>query len=96
MNKVSTYELELTILREIRDYFERSMHHTVFSSDLVNFLNKQTRIRNNVWINQSYLRNVMKTFGIKTRQVRVKDKTKKGYNLNECHCAFLRYLNIED
>ena len=90
-------ELPTQLLADIREIFNMHADNKISSADLVNKLIEDKdkpwcECKNGRAISPSYLAQMLKGYGIKSKTIRVGDKTPKGYELVQFTDSFDRYL----
>ena len=90
--------LEIQLLRDIKDIFERMNVERLYSSELVEYLRD---LEESPWANwrsggmtTHSLGWYLKPFGIRSKQIRIGDGTKKGYKKESFVDAWTRYLSL--
>jgi putative DNA primase/helicase len=87
----------IQLLSAIRDYYNENETDRVTSETLENYLHEiedspWAEYRNGRPISKTGISRLLKPFGVKPKTIRTDNRTAKGYLLEECNDAFLRYL----
>jgi len=87
------------LLRDIKNIFDSHLGERIFSEDLVDALNYK---KESPWcdrsrgrgLTQNALARMLKPFNIKSKTMRIGEKQRKGYTLDDFQDAFQRYIPL--
>ena len=97
MLDVSEDEISQMLLEDIQDIFNSNGAERIFSDDLMEALKEKSERPWCDWnrgkgLTQNGLARLLKPFGVKSKTMRIDEKLKKGYELDNLRDAFKRYI----
>lgn len=97
MIKIEDESIGVRLLADIKDVFDQKGVQKIFSNDLVHALitaeeSLWSEFKGNKALTATALARLLKPFGIKSKQIRLGDINRNGYNVDMFKDAFMRYV----